>query len=229
VLPRYDIETNVLLQSFESSSFAMQVFERTHILYRSQSRNDGSQNTSSLCDPPLRGSMMDSNQTAIPPQYHTKFAQHSFNLNRRSLDSLTWDGAEKSPSFHIQVLNPFRMIPGTTIWPMLESYLQRVNSSYYYVNAENLVDQYNLAVNKTVALPNYSMYTLCLCISIGCQAYPTGTDEMAIMWYENGRRYLDSDDWGWSLNVMRALALISMFHRSERPTTARHYLGKAPI
>jgi hypothetical protein len=173
--------------------------------------------------------MTDSNQTRISPQYHTKFTQHSSNLNRRILGFQSKNGAEKPPSFHIQVLNPFRMIPETIVWPMLESYLQRVNSSYYYVNADHLVSQFNLAVNEAVALPNYSMYTLCLCISIGCRANSDGTDEMAIMWYENGRRYLDSDDWGWSLNVMRALALISMFHRSERPATARHYLGKATL
>jgi len=102
-----------------------------------------------------------------------------------------------------------------------------LNSSYYCVDAQHLVQQFHLAVDTTASLPNYIMYTLCFCISIGCQAHDTGTDEMAIMWYENGRRYLDNDDWGWSLNVMRAMALISIFHRSERPTTARHYLDTA--
>jgi hypothetical protein len=80
-------------------------------------------------------------------------------------------------------------------------------------------------VDTADSLPNQVMCTLCLCVSIGCQVHDAGTDEMAIMWYENGRRYLDDDDWGSSLAVMQALALISIFHGAERPTTARHYLG----
>jgi len=103
----------------------------------------------------------------------------------------------------------------------------RVNSLYYCVNAELLVQQFHLAMDTATNLPNHVMYTLCLCVSIGCQIHDTGTDELAIMWYENGRRYLDDDDWGWSLNVMQALALISIFHRSARPSTARHYLDIA--
>ena len=193
VLLHCAIETNVVLQSFESSSSTVQIFE--------------------------------DNQTPISPQRHTNFALHPFEPDSGGLPLQTWAGTENVISSHIQVLNPFRMMPGVTIWPMLESYLQRVNSSYYCVDAEHLVQQFHLAVDTTASLPNYIMYTLCLCISIGCQAHDTGTDEMAIMWYENGRRYLDNDDWGWSLNVMRAMALISIFHRSERPTTARHYLG----
>jgi hypothetical protein len=218
------IETNVVLQSFESCSSAVQVFKEAQILYPAQSCNDENQLTRSLYQASLQDST-DRNQMAISPQRHINFAVDPFELKGRGLQIQTRASAEKVRSFHIQVLNPFRMIPGMTIWPMLESYLQRVNSSYYCVNAKHLVGQFHLAVDTTASLPNHIMYTLCLCISIGCQAHDTGTDEMAIMWYENGRRYLDNDDWGWSLNVMRALALISIFHMSERPTTARHYLG----
>ena len=139
------------------------------------------------------------------------------------------NSAKGHKSFHIRVLNPFRMVSSTTIRPFLDSFLQHVNHSYYCINAEYLVRQFGLAVGSTTSLSNHVMYTLCLCIGIGCQVHNTGTDEMAIMWYENGRRYLDSDDWGWSLNVMRALALISIFHSRERPTTARHYLGTFEI
>ena len=161
----------------------------------------------------------------MPSQHHTNFAVDSFKLKGGDIPLHTQAGAEKARSFHIQVLNPFHMIPGMAIWHMLESYLQQVNSLYYCVNAELLVQQFHLAMDTAINLPNHVMYTLCLCVSIGCQIHDTGTDEMAIMWYENGRRYLDDDDWGWSLNVMRALALISIFHRSARPSTARHYLG----
>ena len=161
----------------------------------------------------------------MPPQRPTNFTVDSIKLKGGDIPLHTHAGVEKVRSFHIQVLNPFHMIPGMAIWHMLESYLQRVNSFYYCVNAELLVQQFHLAIDTAANLPNHVMYTLCLCVSIGCQTHDTGTDEMAIMWYENGRRYLDDDDWGWSLNVMRALALISIFHRSARPSTARHYLG----
>jgi hypothetical protein len=49
---------------------------------------------------------------------------------------------------------------------------------------------------------------------------------MAIMWYENGRRYLDDCDWNLDPTVMQILALISMFHMAQRPATSSHYLGK---
>jgi hypothetical protein len=49
------------------------------------------------------------------------------------------------------------------------------------------------------------------------------------VWYENGQRYLDNDRWDMNLNVMRALALISMLHMNERPATTHHYLGAVQI
>jgi hypothetical protein len=117
------------------------------------------------------------------------------------------------------------MTSGMEIWPFLDSFLREVNTLYHCVNAEYCSHQFDLAMDPKTDLPNQIMCMLCICISIGCKISPAGTDDMAIMWYENGRRYLDNDDWGCNLNVMRALALISMFHRNERPSTARYYLG----
>jgi len=168
--------------------------------------------------------MTNSIQTTISSQQQSKLVL-GFDLNRDDCVLQIMNGTNEPRGLHIQVLNPFRMISGMEIRPLLDSFLQRVNSCYYCVNAEDLLRQFSLAVDTTVSLTIHTMYTLCLCISIGCQFYDTGSDEMAIMWYENGRRYLDSEGWGWSLNVMRALTLISIFHGSERPTTARYYLG----
>jgi hypothetical protein len=200
------------------------VAEEAQILCLAESCNEESQLTPSLYEASQQEST-DHSQTVTPPQRHTSFAVDSPGLKGGGIPLHTQTDAEKVRSFHIQVLNPFRMIPGMTIWNMLESYLQGVNSFYYCVNAELLVQQFHLAIDTATNLPNHVMYTLCLCVSIGCQTRETGTDEMAIMWYENGRRYLDDDDWGWSLNVMRAMALISIYHRSARSSTARHYLG----
>ena len=48
---------------------------------------------------------------------------------------------------------------------------------------------------------------------------------MAIMRYENGRRYLDDSGWNLDPAVMQILAFISMFHMAQRPATSSHYLG----
>jgi len=112
-------------------------------------------------------------------------------------------------------------------WPLLQSFILRTNSLYHFIDADQLVTQYSLAFDDSARLPKHIVYTLCLCISIGCQVHDGETDQMALVWYEHGRRYLDNEDWGWSLYVMRALALISMFHRTERPSTASHYLDAA--
>jgi hypothetical protein len=215
------------LQSFESSSPALRVAEETQLLRPAQSCNEESQRVPSVpsLNEASRQAWTDRSQTEFPPQRYTNFAVNSFELKSDGVSIHTQEGTEKVKSFHIQVLNPFRMIPGMTIWYMLESYLQHVNSVHYCINAELLVQQFHLAMDAAANPPNHVMYTLCFCVSIGCQNHDAGTDEMGIMWYENGRRYLDDDDWGWSLNVMRALALVSIFHRSARPSTARHYLG----
>lgn len=202
----------------------MLVDKEAQILCLAQSYNEESQLSPSLYEA-SRQESTDRSQTEMPPQRHTNAAVDSLKLRGGGILLHAQAGAEKVRSFHIEVLNPFRMIPGMEIWYMLESYLQRVNSLYYFVNAELLVQQFHLAIDTATNLPNHVMYTLCLCVSIGCQTHDSGTDEMAIMWYENGRRYLDDDDWGWSLSVMRALALISIFHWGARPSTALHYLG----
>jgi hypothetical protein len=46
----------------------------------------------------------------MPPQRYTNFAVDSFNLKGGGIPLHTQAGAEKVRSFHIQALNPFRMI-----------------------------------------------------------------------------------------------------------------------
>jgi len=50
---------------------------------------------------------------------------------------------------------------------------------------------------------------------------------MAIMWYENGRRYLDDDDWGWSLNVMRAFETAPLVQYMLNVTDIALRIGEA--
>jgi hypothetical protein len=100
-----------------------------------------------------------------------------------------------------------------------------VNATYSFVDTERLVQQFLQVVDTNNTLLIHIIYTLCFCISIGCQAQGVAADELAVVWYENGRRYLDNNGWDMNLNVMRALALIGMFHINERPATAHRYLG----
>jgi hypothetical protein len=162
------------------SSPALLVAEEVQILYLAQSCNEESQLTPSLYKLSQQKST-DRSQTAMPLQCYTNFAVDSLKLKDSSILLHTQAGTKKVRSFYIQVLNLFCMIPGIAIWHMLESYSQRVNSFYYCVNAELLVQQFHLAIDTATNLSNHVMYTLCLCVSISCQTHDTGTDEMAIM------------------------------------------------
>ena len=68
------------------------------------------------------------------------------------------------------------------------------------------------------------MCELCLALAVGSQWSDDGHDGSFLMWYENGRRCLDDTHWDHEPWVMRAMALISMYHLGGRPDTAQHYL-----
>jgi hypothetical protein len=91
------------------------------------------------------------------------------------------------------------------------SFLRRINGVYHFITDGHLVGQLSLAVDTTTNLPNHIMYTLCFCISIGCQVCNKETNETAIVWDENARRYLDDDDWGRNLNVVRVRIKIGLW------------------
>ena len=82
-----------------------------------------------------------------------------------------------------------------------------------------------MAFESTIALRNEKMSELCLVLALGAQIGNGGNDDKTIVWYENGRRYLDDENWGKELWIMRVTTLISLYHVGERPATARHYLG----
>ena len=108
---------------------------------------------------------------------------------------------------------------------MVDRFLQIVNAVYYLVNPDKLWKHLDSALDTTLETPNLTMSVVCVCIALGCQTCPVDTTDMAIMWYENGRRYLDDRDWCLDPAVMQVLALISMFHMAQRPATSSHYLG----
>ena len=125
---------------------------------------------------------------------------------------------------HVQAINPFRMQSRAVVMPLLKAFSSRYNSIFFFIRSEELERYFEQAYDPNVILTNKIMFELCLSIALGAQASEYGSNDMAVMWYENGRRYLDDDDWDSHFWVMRALTMISAYHLPERKDTARHYL-----
>ena len=130
---------------------------------------------------------------------------------------------------HIEALNPFRHYTANTVQPLLTIFLQRLNSIFYLFEENELELHFEEVSEPSSSPPNSVLAQLCLALALGAQVSNGGNDDQMIMWYENGRRYLDVENWQSELWVMRALALISMYHIEERRETSRHYLGKSPF
>ena len=124
---------------------------------------------------------------------------------------------------HVHALNPFDHYATSVMEPLMEMFLQRVNSVLFFFSEEALKELLRLAAYTI--LSNENMSELCLVLALGAQISNDMNDDMTIVWYENGRRYLDDDNSGSKLWVMRVTALISLYHIRERPDTSRHYLG----
>jgi hypothetical protein len=150
-------------------------------------------------------------------------------LSHDDLLPYTFQPSAPSKSFHIESINPFDFKSRETIWPMINGFLQNINTIYYLVNPDDLWNHFDTSLDTTLVTPNLMLSLVCVCIALGCQTCPAGTMDMAIMRYENGRRYLDGCDWCLDPSVMQILALISMFHMAQRPATLSHYLGRTTL
>lgn len=147
-------------------------------------------------------------------------------LNHDNPSSYTCQRPAFSQSLHVKTINPFDFQQRSMLQLMIDSFLQNVNSVYYLINPNDLWNHLDSALNMALGTPNLVMSTVCVCLALGCQSYHADATDMAIMWYENGRRYLDDRDWCLDPAVMQVLALISIFHMAQRPVTSSHYLGK---
>jgi hypothetical protein len=156
----------------------------------------------------------------ISQEQASKPVHPSAQISHDGLLSYSFQRLALSKSFHVQSINPRSLIG-----PILESFLQNVNSIYYLISPDDLWSYLDSVLAPISVTPNLTMSVVCICIAIGYQTRPTGAPDIAIMWYENGRRYLDDCDWNLDPTVMQILALISMFHMAERPATSSHYLG----
>ncbi|KUJ10831.1 uncharacterized protein LY89DRAFT_739817 [Mollisia scopiformis] len=148
-------------------------------------------------------------------------------LNQDNLSSCTCRRPAFSQSLHVKTINPFDLQQRSMLQLMIDSFLRNVNSVYYLVNPDELWNHLDSALNMTLGTPNLVTSIVCVCLALGCQSYHADATDMAIMWYENGRRYLDDRDWCLDVAVMQVLALISIFHMAQRPATSSHYLDAA--
>jgi hypothetical protein len=124
-----------------------------------------------------------------------------------------------------QEINPFQFQPKARSSEYLQAFL-RLNEVFYFFDDEALIGNFELAYAANAHLPGRIKAELCLALAIGGQWLDSGNDDYCLMWYENGRRYVDDEAWDHDTWVMRAMALICMYHMSARPDTAQHYLRK---
>ena len=126
------------------------------------------------------------------------------------------------------MINPFRFQPRTRTIRHLYTFLD-INGIFFFFDDQMLIDNFELAYATHSPLSNRIMAELCLALAIGDQWDDSGNDDNCLMWYENGRRYLDDERWDHDTWVMRIMALICMYHIGRRPDTAQHYLRNVTI
>jgi hypothetical protein len=128
---------------------------------------------------------------------------------------------------HVSAVNPLRVYAAQEVKQLLKSFSSKVNSIFCLFKRRELEHYYDMVTETTSSFPNRIMCELCLALALGAQTDNLDNADKTIMWYENGRRYLDDDDWMSKLWVMRAMTLISIYHIEERRGTAYHYLSSS--
>lgn len=128
----------------------------------------------------------------------------------------------------LQDINPFKFQPQARSSTYLESFLQ-LNDVFFFFDKQSLRQNFELAYTSSTPLPGRIMAELCLALAIGGQWTDTGNDDNCLMWYENGRRYVDNEGWDHDTWVMRTMGLICMYHIGARADTAQHYLREYAI
>ena len=137
-------------------------------------------------------------------------------------DCHIWPGKGVS---HIEALNPFDHYAASAFQPFLDAFIARVNSVFFFFDEKALEQRFQMLSKGAPVVPKSDISELCLVLALGAQMSNGDNDDQTIMWYENGRRYLDNENWRNELWTMRPMALVSLYHLSERPDTSRHYLG----
>lgn len=150
-------------------------------------------------------------------------------LTRDFLQRRVYEASRADKFHHTQAINPFNIAVATEVKVHLAYFQTRINSIFFLYDTRELESLVQVVSNTFLNTPNQIMCELCLAIALGVQISDYGSMDQVIMWYENGRRYLDDENWGNELWAMRALILISLYHIGERIDTSRYYLSQCPI
>ena len=127
---------------------------------------------------------------------------------------------------HAYAINPFSFYTVAEGKFLVRCFVERVNSVFGLFRDGELESSLNSIGEITPSGSNQIMAELCLACALGSQLSNSEIVDKTIMWYENGRRYLDDVDWESKPWVMRAMVLISLYHIEERRETSSHYLGQ---
>ena len=146
-------------------------------------------------------------------------------LTRDFLQRKVHESSRADKFHHTQAINPFNIAVAAEVKAHLACFQTRINSIFFLYDTRELNTLVQVVSNTFLNTPNQIMCELCLVITLGVQISDHGSMDQVIMWYENGRRYMDDENWGNELWVMRALVLISLYHIGERIDTSRYYLS----
>ena len=144
----------------------------------------------------------------------------------KSLPEQLAEDTQLLQSPHTYLINPFHFHSEEVTTPFLMGFLERVNPILVLFDELTFLHNLEMAHSGEIELATPVLCELCLGLAIGVQWCDHGSNETALLWYENGRRFLDDVDWDHEPWVMRAMTLISIYHLSTRLDTARHYLRK---
>jgi hypothetical protein len=134
------------------------------------------------------------------------------------------EGIPKWSVLHTEAINPFHFHPQEETTVLLRAFIERVNPTFFFFEDPELLVNLDRAYDGETEHSSQVMCELCLALAIGSQWTEDGNDGSAMMWYENGRRYMDDTHWDHEPWVMRAMTMISMYHLGVRPDNAQHYL-----
>lgn len=145
--------------------------------------------------------------------------------HRNFLARADFDTSQADNLRHIRVLNPFDHVTASDVRPYVDFFLDRINCVFHFFDGRELIDRFDSVFEVGRSMPNQIMSEICLVLALGVQISDGASEDKLIMWYENGRRYLDDENWRKKLWVMRLLLMISVYHVGDRQDTSHHYLG----
>ena len=128
-------------------------------------------------------------------------------------------------NLHDRAINPFHFQPQEETRVLLYAFTERVNHTFFFFEDSVLLENLDHAYDGETEHSRQTMCELCLALAIGSQWAEEGNDNTAMMWYENGRRYMDDTPWDHEPWVMRAMTMISIYHLGTRPDNSQHYLS----